>query len=102
MMMMSLYALLFLPLISGLKPTMFSSTKSMNSPKLVGSTKPVENFDPLNFADSDEKLQYFREAELKHGRLAMVSALTIPLIEKFTHTPAIYEFSKFTRIIYIY
>jgi len=89
----SLCLFLIVPFINGLR--VFSSTSTGNvKPVLVGSTKPIENFDPLNFSDTDEKLQYFREAELKHGRLAMVSGLTIPLIEKMTHRPAIYEFGK--------
>ena len=59
-----------------------------------GSTKPVENFDPLNFASTPERSMFFREAELKHGRLAMVAAITIPLVEQFTHRPGIHEFSN--------
>ena len=66
-----------------------------NKPIIVGSTKPIENFDPLNFGKNEEKLVFFREAELKHGRLAMISTITIPLIELNTHNPAIYEFSNF-------
>ena len=59
-----------------------------------GSTKPVENFDPFNFASTNDRSLFFREAELKHGRLAMVAATTIPLVEQFTHRPSIHEFSN--------
>lgn len=75
----------------------FTITKVVNPPAPVvygGSTKPVENFDPFNFASTAERSLFFREAELKHGRLGMVAATTIPLVEQFTHRPGIYEFSK--------
>lgn len=42
---------------------------------MVGSTKPIPNFDPLNLATlgSDETLAWFRAAELKHSRVAMLA-----------------------------
>ena len=42
---------------------------------MAGSTKPVKSFDPLNLASvgSDETLAWFRAAELKHGRVAMLA-----------------------------
>ena len=88
----SLCLLLIIPFINGLN--VFSPTSSKTKPVLVGSTKPIESFDPLNLSDTDERFQYFRDAELKHGRLSMVSGLIIPLIEKNTHAPAIHEFDK--------
>lgn len=75
----------------------FSLTNLVNiekSPVIAGSTKPIESFDPLGFAKDDRSLFFFREAELKHGRLAMVSALTIPVVEQITGRPAIDEFDK--------
>ena len=57
----------------------------------VGSTKPFENFDPLQLG-TDERFDFYREAELKHGRLGMVAASTFPLIESYTHEPAINQF----------
>ena len=44
---------------------------------VVGDGKMVgdKGFDPLGLADSKEKLAIYREAELKHGRLAMLAAL---------------------------
>ena len=42
---------------------------------LPGSTLPLPKFDPLNLANlgSDETLAWFRAAELKHSRVAMVA-----------------------------
>jgi light-harvesting complex II chlorophyll a/b binding protein 5 len=50
---------------------------------VVGEGKMVgdKGFDPLGFADSVEKLRIYREAELKHGRLAMLAALGWPVSE---------------------
>merc|ERR1719482_493169 len=39
------------------------------------------NFDPLMIADSPEKLAWFREAEVKHARLAMLAAFGWPISE---------------------
>jgi len=41
-----------------------------------------KGFDPLGLATSAEKLKTFREAEIKHGRLAMLAALGWPLSEE--------------------
>merc|ERR1712113_263723 len=38
-------------------------------------------FDPLQLADSSSKLAYFREAEVKHARLAMLAAAGWPVAE---------------------
>jgi len=61
-----------------------------------GSTKPLGYFDPLGFSKEGDlaKQQFYREAELKHGRLGMVSAVTIPLIEKMTHQSALHNFDE--------
>jgi len=47
----------------------------------TGSMVGDKGFDPLGFADSDAKLRIYREAELKHGRLAMLAALGWPVSE---------------------
>jgi len=56
---------------------------SMKTFKYVGSTKPFENFDPLNIVEgkSENRIKYTREAELQHGRAAMIATLTIPFLE---------------------
>jgi hypothetical protein len=41
-----------------------------------------KGFDPLGFATSMEKLRIYKEAELKHGRLAMLAALGWPVAEE--------------------
>ncbi len=65
-------------------------------PIIAGSTKPLENFDPLNLSSNEERIPFFREAELKHGRLAMMAAPTILLIEQFTKESGIHQFEKFS------
>ena len=40
-----------------------------------------KGFDPVGFADSTAKLRIYREAELKHGHLAMLAALGWPVSE---------------------
>merc|ERR1712228_1044628 len=42
---------------------------------MPGATPPVGPFDPLGLAEigSDETLAWFRAAELKHGRVAMLA-----------------------------
>ncbi len=43
---------------------------------MAGATAPLKGFDPLNLAElgSDETLAWFRAAELKHGRVAMLAS----------------------------
>ena len=57
-----------------------------------GATKPIGYFDPLGFSrgKSPSELVKLREAELKHGRWGMVSAVAIPLTELATHKQAIH------------
>lgn len=58
---------------------------------IAGSTAPLENFDPLGFSEKKD-IAYLREAELKHGRWAMIGTTSILLLEQSTHRPAIHEF----------
>jgi light-harvesting complex I chlorophyll a/b binding protein 1 len=88
---------------------LFTLTNAFNfgyiskTPVIAGSTKPIENFDPLGFSKdkSDSEKLFLREAELKHARLGMVSALSIPLTEQFTHRPAIFELSNNINLFYL-
>lgn len=64
------------------------TTRVNSSPKnfkYVGSTKPFETFDPLGIASTyeDDLIKYSREAELQHGRIAMVSFVFFPIYELF-------------------
>jgi len=54
-------------------------------PKLLDGTLPGDvGFDPLGFAGNDmTSLKYMREAEIKHGRLAMLAVVGWPLAELF-------------------
>ena len=58
------------------------NVKPSTSFKYYGDIKPLNYFDPLNFLTptksnekiSDEAIKYVREAELQHGRMAMLAA----------------------------
>lgn len=65
---------------------------NVNSFNLYGSTKPLGYFDPLGFAKNKEQSELIklREAELKHGRWGMISAIAIPVTELVTHEQAIH------------
>jgi light-harvesting complex I chlorophyll a/b binding protein 4 len=58
-----------------------------------GSTAPFPDFDPLGLSEKKD-VAYLREAELKHGRWAMLGASSIPLTEMFTHRPAIHAYDE--------
>jgi len=46
----------------------------LNSPMLLDGTMAGDRgFDPFGFADSTARLTEFREAEIKHARLAMLA-----------------------------
>ncbi len=71
-------ALLSSSFVPNAKPT----TKTF---KYVGDIAPANYFDPLKLCTGpnvkESRLKYFREAELQHGRLAMMGAVALPLIE---------------------
>lgn len=50
---------------------------------LTGEFAGDVGFDPLNLATSREQLLYYREAEIKHSRIAMLAAAGWPLSELF-------------------
>merc|ERR1712139_11556 len=52
---------------------------------LAGVTAPMNYFDPLGFSTtvSAGKLLFYREVELKHGRVGMLAALGILVGEQF-------------------
>ncbi|NDA90189.1 MAG: hypothetical protein EBY20_04680, partial [Alphaproteobacteria bacterium] len=63
-----------------------------NGFNFYGSTKPLGYFDPLGFAKNkpESELVRLREAELKHGRWGMISAVAIPATELVTHEQGIH------------
>jgi light-harvesting complex I chlorophyll a/b binding protein 4 len=66
-------------------------------PIIRPATAPFENlalFDS-NVAAKDIDIVFLRESELKHGRIAMVASTAIPVIEYFTHSPAVHQFDTF-------
>jgi hypothetical protein len=73
----------------GLFVLMFCNVNSLN---LYGATKPFGYFDPLGLAKNkpQSELVRLREAELKHGRWGMISAVAIPITELVTHEQAIH------------
>ncbi|KAL9186490.1 hypothetical protein ACHAXT_005728 [Thalassiosira profunda] len=50
---------------------------------LTGQYAGDVGFDPLGLASNPEQLTYYREAEVKHGRIAMLAAAGWPLSELF-------------------
>ena len=60
----------------------------------AGSTKPLPLFDPLNLSSNQARIPFFREAELKHGRIGMVASVMIPLVDQLSGKPAIFEFQQ--------
>merc|ERR1719321_2488418 len=55
--------------------------------ELPGVTEPLGFWDPLGFCSDEKltegKLKFYRECELKHGRVGMLAALGFPLAEVF-------------------
>merc|ERR1719311_562926 len=71
-------------------PPPFNPTEFAKS--LPGITGPLGFFDPAGFCSEDGasnekvsegKVRFYREVELKHGRVAMLAALGYPLAEQF-------------------
>ena len=79
----------------------------MSAEGMVGSLAPLGFFDPINLSQgkSDAELKKIREAELKHGRVAMLAALGMivgenfnPLFNSQITGPAIYQFQQADNI----
>merc|ERR1712217_860974 len=75
----------------------------LKAKEMAGVTPPMDFFDPLGFSTdiSPGKLLFYREVELKHGRVAMLAALGIlvgenyhPLFGGNIDSPAIYAFQE--------
>jgi hypothetical protein len=68
-------------------------------PIIAGSTEPLPTFDPLNFSSDETKTQFLREAELKHGRLAMLSSSIMTVSELITNEPSVHNFQSFPNMV---
>jgi hypothetical protein len=63
---------------------MSASLPFLKRPAMLDGTLPGDRgFDPLNFASDANALQWYRTAEIKHARLAMLAAAGWPLAELF-------------------
>jgi hypothetical protein len=69
------------PLVHRVSLTM----KALSAKDLPGVTAPLNYFDPLGFCNGvDEgRIRFYREVELKHGRVAMLAALGFVAGENF-------------------
>lgn len=53
-----------------------SSALSMAAQDMVGASAPLGFFDPMGFSKGpEERLNEYRESELKHGRTAMLAVV---------------------------
>lgn len=59
--------------------------ESLKAQDMAGVTAPLGFWDPVGFSTDvpQGRLLYFREAELKHGRIAMMASLGILVADKF-------------------
>ena len=65
-------------------PEMSQSLPFMERPMALDGTLAGDvGFDPLGFAKTSDDLMKYREAEIKHGRLAMLAAAGWPISELF-------------------
>lgn len=81
-----------------------SKVLKMSAEKLVGAVSPLGYFDPLGLSSdkTEGEVRKIREAELKHGRVAMLAFLGILIGESGFHPffggqitgPAIYQFQQ--------
>jgi hypothetical protein len=63
-----------------------SSLSSSNKPIIRSPTAPLKNIDLFDksVVAKDVPIVFLREAELKHGRLAMIASVLLPLSEQFS------------------
>ena len=63
---------------------MSASLPFLKRPIMLDGTLPGDRgFDPFNFSNDANALQWYRTAEIKHARLAMLAAVGWPLAELF-------------------
>mmetsp|Transcript_56338 Transcript_56338/g.103370 ORF Transcript_56338/g.103370 Transcript_56338/m.103370 type:complete len:255 (-) Transcript_56338:348-1112(-) len=74
-----------IPLLGGGSVAKEAKGKSFDVKELAGITEPFGFFDPLGLSEgvSEGRLRFYREAELKHGRLGMLAALGFLVAEQW-------------------
>lgn len=81
------------------------STQNLGNKNIIirGPTAPLESarLFSQNFIAKDIDITFLREAELKHGRLAMLASIIIPTLEKFTDGLGINQFQELPDIYQI-
>jgi len=58
---------------------------SFEARSMPGTCDPIGFFDPVGFTKnaSEGRIRFYREVELKHGRISMLAALGFPIAEQF-------------------
>eukprot|EP00600_Ochromonadales_sp_CCMP1393_P005056 CAMPEP_0174957112 /NCGR_PEP_ID=MMETSP0004_2-20121128/1898_1 /TAXON_ID=420556 /ORGANISM="Ochromonas sp., Strain CCMP1393" /LENGTH=229 /DNA_ID=CAMNT_0016205199 /DNA_START=114 /DNA_END=803 /DNA_ORIENTATION=- len=70
------------PVAAGPVPAKWLPIGGVKAPKLLDGSLPGDaGFDPLGLSRSKNGLYWMREAEIKHGRLAMLAAVGWPISE---------------------
>jgi len=83
---------------------LFANTSALNSSKkpiIRPPTAPLENVDLFDQSVVFKNAQpsFLREAELKHGRLAMIASILLPLSEQYTDKLGIRFFQENPKLI---
>jgi len=83
---------------------LFSSVSAFslpNKPVIRGPTAPLENVDLFDQSVLAKDIQpaFLREAEIKHGRLAMVASILLPLTEQFSDNLGIHFFQDHPEFV---
>jgi light-harvesting complex I chlorophyll a/b binding protein 1 len=85
---------------------LFSSASALSSPNkpipmIRRPTAPFENVDLFDQSVLAKDIQpvFLREAELKHGRLAMVASILLPLSEQFSDNLGIHFFQDHPELV---
>jgi len=68
-----------------IRPTMALPEPKFSMKDLAGVSAPLGYFDPVGFCEDETegRQRFYREVEVKHGRVAMLAALGFPLAEQF-------------------
>lgn len=76
------------------KPVKNSQIVVNSKPLIRGVTAPFDNSPIFNqsVVAKNVDIAFLREAELKHGRIAMIAAIILPTLERFTDGLAINQF----------